>query len=96
MTDDELEGLASHWYVPKRNMRFVRRNALVALGNGASEHDIALLCGYLGHPDPVLREHAAWALGRNDYEPSHAALVAARGDEQDPNVWKAIDTALTR
>ncbi len=96
MSDDELESVAGHWYVPKRNMRFVRRNSLVAAGNGASEHDLALLCGYLGHPDPMLRIHAAWALGRSNSERSYAALVAASGDEQDPDVREEIDAALAQ
>lgn len=95
MTDDELEGIAGHWYVPKRNMRFVRRNSLVATGNRASAQDLAVLCGYLGHPDPVLRSHAAWALGQNKCEISHAALAAAFDDEQNPDVRQEIDTALS-
>ncbi|MCZ7532914.1 MAG: hypothetical protein M5U23_05855 [Acidimicrobiia bacterium] len=94
MTDDELNGIASHWYVPKRNMRFVRRNALIAAGNAASERDVALLCGYLGHPDPLLRGHAAWALGRSDSEIGHAALVAARRRERDPDVCGEISAVL--
>lgn len=61
-TDAELKDLSRHWYVPKRNPRFVRRNALIALGNVGTSCDIGLLAGYLGHPDAMLSEHAAWAL----------------------------------
>ena len=63
-TDAELDRDLSHWYVPKRNMRFVRRNALIALGNTGDSSDIPLLAGYVGHPDPLLAEHAIWAVQR--------------------------------
>lgn len=62
MTDKGIEVLSSHWYVPKRNARFVRRNAIVALGNTGAPDDLPLLAGYLGHPDAILRTHAFWAI----------------------------------
>jgi epoxyqueuosine reductase len=53
-------------YVPRNDARYLRRNALVALGNsGAPEHRSAA-AAYLDHPDPMLREHAAWAVARLD------------------------------
>ena len=42
----------------------MRRNALVALGNTADLDDCevdATLTRYESGPDPLLREHAAWA-----------------------------------
>jgi epoxyqueuosine reductase QueG len=45
----------------------VRRNALVVLGNSGAAGDArveATLRRYLGHPSPMLREHAAWAAAR--------------------------------
>jgi epoxyqueuosine reductase len=62
-SDEELEAMIAHWYVPSRRMRFVRRNALVALGNTGDEASLALLSGYLGHQDELLGGHAAWAVG---------------------------------
>ncbi|MBD0338727.1 MAG: tRNA epoxyqueuosine(34) reductase QueG [Thermoleophilia bacterium] len=51
-------------YVPKNDPRYLRRNALVALGNtGGPEHRGAV-APYADDPDPMLREHAAWALAR--------------------------------
>lgn len=61
--DQELEEAVDHWYVPSRKMRFVRRNALVALGNTGDEASLGLLARYLGHEDSLLAEHAAWAIG---------------------------------
>ncbi|HET7044620.1 MAG TPA: tRNA epoxyqueuosine(34) reductase QueG [Gaiellaceae bacterium] len=51
-------------YVPRRNPRYLRRNALVALGcSGGPEHAAAIE-RYLDDDDELLREHAAWALAR--------------------------------
>jgi len=53
-------------YVPRKDPRYLRRNALVALGNeGGPEHH-ALLERYARDPDPLLAEHASWALARLD------------------------------
>ena len=60
------------WYLADRDPRWLRRNALVALGNtgdGRDQSVVAVLARYLAHPDPVLRVHALWAarrLGRAD------------------------------
>ncbi|NUR76126.1 MAG: tRNA epoxyqueuosine(34) reductase QueG [Thermoleophilia bacterium] len=51
-------------YVPRNDPRWLRRNALVALGNtGGAEHT-ALLERHASDEDPILAEHAAWALER--------------------------------
>jgi epoxyqueuosine reductase len=71
--DDEwILATYGRWYLADRDPRWLRRNALVALGNTARVDDaavVATLATYLGSGDPVLREHAAWAatrLGRTD------------------------------
>jgi epoxyqueuosine reductase len=63
LSDEELEPIVEHWYVPSRRMRFVRRNALVALGNVGDEASLGLLSKYLGSQDELLAIHAAWAVG---------------------------------
>ena len=51
-------------YVPRRDPRYLKRNALVALGNvGGPEHAAAVV-PYAEGDDELLREHAAWALDR--------------------------------
>ena len=84
--DDEVVlARAGRWYIPKREVRYVRRNALVVLGNVGDGHDpqvVALLERYVSHPDPMLRGHAAWAarrLGRED-------LLPPFDEETDPTV----------
>ena len=57
---DEYERL----YVPRNDPRWLRRNALIALGNtGGSEH-VPLLERYAEDDDPMLAEHASWSLAR--------------------------------
>ena len=70
--DDVVLQWADRWYIPQREVRYVRRNALVVLGNVGEPDDPAVteaLARHLTHPDPLLRAHAVWAaqrLGRAD------------------------------
>ena len=79
--DEALLQRFGRWYIPKRQPRYLRRNALVALGNvadGASRDVAEVLARHLADPDPMLREHARWAagrLGRTDLFDAAAAPV---------------------
>jgi hypothetical protein len=35
-----------------------------SLGPGEAQEIVAILAGYLGHPDDIYRTHAAWAIAR--------------------------------
>ena len=65
-SDEELLASIGRWYVPKRDLNVVRRNALVVLGNiGSANEDVrAVLARYLQHADTNLRAHAVWASAR--------------------------------
>ena len=59
---DELLARHARLYVPDRDARYLRRNALVALGNGPAEHrELAL--PFADGDDPLLRAVALRALG---------------------------------
>jgi epoxyqueuosine reductase len=60
----ELIGRYDRLYVPRNDARWLRRNALVAAGNagGAPERDAVRR--HADGDDPLLREHAEWALRR--------------------------------
>jgi len=60
----ELARRYDRLYVPRNDPRYLRRNALVALGNTGTEADGALAEHWAGGDDPMLREHADWALRR--------------------------------
>jgi epoxyqueuosine reductase len=60
----ELARRYDRLYVPRNDPRYLRRNALVALGNTGTEADGALAEHWAHCDDPLLREHADWALRR--------------------------------
>ena len=92
--DAELLTEFGHWYLPDVDPVVIRRNALVALGNTGGDEAVPVLVGHLGHRRPLLRLHAAWALGRNGSAAARAALEAALGTERDPDVRNEIEVAL--
>ena len=51
-------------YVPRKDARFLRRNALVALGNVGAPDDAELAVPLRDSDDELLREQAEWALAR--------------------------------
>jgi epoxyqueuosine reductase len=61
---EELTRRYDRLYVPRNDPRYLRRNALVALGNAGRARDMALAEPYAADGDPLLREHAQWALRR--------------------------------
>jgi epoxyqueuosine reductase len=91
-SDSDLMARFGRWYVPLRQPRYLRRNALLALGNSADRADpavVAALRRALVDPDPMLRAHAVWAaarLGRRD-------LLEPLADDPDPMVRAELDLA---
>ncbi len=63
-SDEELVRRYRRLYIPRRQARYLRRNALVALGNSGTSAHLPEVERYLAHPDPLLRDHAAWAATR--------------------------------
>jgi epoxyqueuosine reductase len=91
MDDDALLAAAGSWYVPARAARYLRRNALLVLGNSADGADPAVLAALdsaLGHPDAMVRAHAVWAAGRL----GRPDLAATRcGHDDDPDVRAELE-----
>jgi epoxyqueuosine reductase len=50
----------------RAKLRGLKRNAAVVLGNAGDERDVDVLTRALDDPEPLVREHAAWALARLD------------------------------
>jgi epoxyqueuosine reductase len=66
-TDAELLGRHGRWYLADRNPRYLRRNALVVLGNVADGRDPAVraaLAQAIDGPDELLAAHARWSAAR--------------------------------
>jgi epoxyqueuosine reductase len=92
MTPDEFGATYFGTPVPRTKRRGLARNAAIALGNTGSDADITVLARALEtHDEPLVRGHAAWALGclggRNE-------LDRVRLTEPDPYVQDEIDRAL--
>ena len=91
-SDEELLAWLGRWYIPKREPRHLRRNALIALGNigdGAQPTVEEVLCRALGDTDPLIRGHAVWAaarLGRHD-------LLAPLAGDDDADVCRELELA---
>jgi epoxyqueuosine reductase len=66
LSDDELRTRYDRLYFPRNDPRFLRRNALVALGNSGSPQLRRAAEAHAAGDDPLLREHAEWALARLD------------------------------
>ena len=66
-TDDELLAKLGRWYIPRRDPRYLRRNALLALGNVGDPHDVSVRSAIdevMNSDDELLREHAQWSVRR--------------------------------
>ena len=61
---DVLRARYERLYVPRNDPRYLRRNALVALGNTGAPEDARLADPFLANGDELLREQAQWAVSR--------------------------------
>ncbi len=65
MSDDELLDTYGLWYFAERDPRWLRRNAMIVLGNTADPNDsetLDVLQSVIDGQDVVLAEHAQWAV----------------------------------
>ncbi len=72
----------------------LQRNAAVAMGNRLERRYIGPLAEALREGEPVVRGHAAWALGRIGGEEARRVLEAALEGEPDEGVRGEIEAAL--
>ena len=71
------------------------RNVAVALGNLGDPRAVpALVSALAGDPSPLVRSHAAWALGRIGGAGARSALEDAAARESDPGARGEIHRAL--
>ena len=81
--------------VLRAKRRGLLRNVAVALGNWGDRAAVAPLARALGDDEPLIRGHAAWALGQIGGRQSHAALDRALATETDPWVQEEIGLGLS-
>jgi epoxyqueuosine reductase len=66
-SDELVMSQVGHWYISDRNPMWVRRNALIILGNIGNGSDMRVhktIARYVAHPEAILRAHATWAAAR--------------------------------
>ncbi|CAN5850786.1 tRNA epoxyqueuosine(34) reductase QueG [soil metagenome] len=93
-TDEDLLARHGRWYIPRRDPAYLRRNALVVLGNIGDGDDgevRSALGAALDHPRGVVRSHAVWAsrrLGCDD-------LLSVVANDPDPDVRAELVAMVT-
>jgi epoxyqueuosine reductase len=84
-----------HSPVWRTKRRGLLRNAAVALGNVGGEDDLPALAQALTDPEPLVRSHAAWAIGKIGAAAGRELLESARAVEDDQSVVAELDLALS-
>jgi epoxyqueuosine reductase len=80
--------------IKRTKRRGLLRNAAVALGNTKDPRGIPALSKALTDDEPLIRQHAAWALGRIGGDLASGILRDALDVEQDPDVLDEITQSL--
>lgn len=93
MTQEEFSTVFRRSPVKRAKRRGFLRNVCVALGNSGDSTAVPALIEALEHEEPLVRGHAAWALGRLGGERAAAALTDAAPGEEDPWVRDEIHSA---
>tara|TARA_B100001750_G_C15167387_1_gene427494 strand:- start:267 stop:596 length:330 start_codon:yes stop_codon:yes gene_type:complete len=80
--------------IKRTKHRGLRRNAAVALGNTKNLEAVPALIESLSDEEPLVRGHAAWALGNIGGDQAILALEIAHKAENNPDVIEEIEQAL--
>jgi epoxyqueuosine reductase len=80
--------------IKRAKRRGLLRNVAVALGNWGDARAVPALVRALDDHEPLIRGHAAWALGRIGGEDARQALAARLATEGDDWAREEIDLAL--
>jgi len=91
LTEDQFRLRFRHSPITRAKRRGLLRNVCVALGNSNDSAAVPPLVGALNDPEPLVRGHAAWALGRLG---AREPLARAQETEADPYVREEIEHAL--
>lgn len=93
--DETLLARFGHFYLPRRSPRFLRRNALVAMGNDGDPSLLDIVAFHAGHPDWLLRAHAVWAMARIGGEAVRPVLEGLLSREQHPGVRAELEAEMS-
>lgn len=95
MTEAEFRERYRGTPVLRAKRRGLARNAAVALGNIGTEDDLPVLIdAFTSHEEPLVRGHAAWAIGRIGGPIARTALDRRRAVDPSDAVRAEIEEAL--
>ena len=94
LTEEEFRGRFRGSPIKRAKRTGLQRNACVALGNAADPAAVPALVRALREGEPIVRGHAAWALGRLGGPEATRALASALYQEGDAEVLNEIEQAL--
>lgn len=80
----------------RAKLPMLKRNAAVVLGNVGTTDDVPALAAALSDPEPLVRGHAACALGRIDSPAALAALRSRVLDEPDNSILEKRGSWIRR
>jgi epoxyqueuosine reductase len=93
LSDKEFKAAFYDMDLYRMEPQFMQRNALVALGNLRDPQAVPHIARVLRGPNPMLRAHAAWAIGSIGGFSARRALKDAANLEDDPRVLDEIEEA---
>jgi epoxyqueuosine reductase len=94
MTQEEFSARFKGSPIKRAKRRGLLRNVAVALGNWRAPEAVPALAVALNDEEPLVRGHAAWALGRIGTEAARQALRGREEAEEDAWVREEIAAAL--
>lgn len=96
MTQEEFSRRFKNSPVKRTKRRGLLRNVAVALGNWGSPEAVPVLAAALQDEEPLIRGHAAWALGRIGTAEAVEALRRRGPMEEDEWAREEVELALDR
>ena len=93
MSEEEFRSRFAGTSIMRAKWAGMQRNACVALGNLGDAASVPALSRALRAAEPLVRGHAAWALGRIGGPQAASALAEAAGVETDPDAAEEIALA---
>ena len=94
LDQDEFSRMFKKSPIKRTKRRGLLRNAAVVLGNIGDSSDVPALAGALSDDEPLIRQHAAWALGRIGGKEARRVLTDRTESEGDSEVIREIQEAL--
>ena len=95
LDEDEFRERFRHSPIKRAKRRGLLRNVCVALGNIGDPAAIPALLEALADAEPLVRGHAAWALGRLNAESARPALESLATSDAEPSVQAEARYALS-